>query len=345
MAQYALLILPSTNRVYAESSTELTMAELALFGRTALETPIGDIDRTTIGGVPYVTFEADDLTDADAAKLANLSSIYALFRFDGKLLEPVHLQSLDKLDSDLITIPKYQGKTNELFTKLLLNVTLLSSKFAGELLERKFSLIDPLCGRGTTMNQALMYGFDAAGVDVDRKDFEAYGTFIQTWLKRKRFKHDAEIIRVRREGRVVAHRLQVSFGLTKEDWKAGDKLNLSYVSADTTKALEFYKPGSFDLVVTDAPYGVQHGSRTAESGLHRSPIDLLKAAAPVWAGLLRPGGAVGIAWNTNVAKRSAAAEILADVGLEPLDHPPYQDFVHRVDQAIVRDILVARRPS
>ena len=345
MAQYALLILPSTNRVYAESSTELTMAELALFGQAALDQPVHDIARTTIGGVPYVTFEAEDLTESDAAKLANLSSIYALFRYDGKLLEPVFLESLDRLDSDLITIPKYQGKTNELFTKLLLNTTLLSSDFAKDLLTRKFSVIDPLCGRGTTMNQALMYGFDAAGVDVDRKDFEAYGTFVQTWLKRKRYKHDAEVIRVRRDGRVAAHRLQVSFALSKEDWKAGDKLNLSYVSADTTKALEFYKPGSFDLVVTDAPYGVQHGSRTAESGLHRSPIDLLKAAAPVWAGLLRRGGALGIAWNTNVAKREAAAEILADAGLEPLNDTPYQDFVHRVDQAIVRDILIARRPA
>ncbi|WBQ06256.1 TRM11 family SAM-dependent methyltransferase [Kribbella sp. CA-293567] len=344
MARYALLVLPSTNRVYAESSIALTMAELALFGQRALDADVTEIGETRIGGVPYVTFEAEELSAADAAKLANLASIYALFRLDGKLLEPVELRSLDKLDSDLISIQKYQGKTNELFTKLLLNVTLLSSAFGPQLLERRFSVIDPLCGRGTTMNQALMYGFDAAGVDVDRKDFDAYATFLQTWLKRKRLKHDAEVVRVRREHQLVAHRFQASFGLTKEAWKDGDKFNLSYVNADTTKALEFHKRGSFDLVVTDAPYGVQHGSRTAESGLHRSPIDLLKAAAPVWAGLLRSGGALGIAWNTNVARRSAAIEILAQAGLEPLDEPPYQDFVHRVDQAIVRDILVARKP-
>ncbi|MFK4085828.1 TRM11 family SAM-dependent methyltransferase [Kribbella sp. NPDC020789] len=344
MARYALLILPSTNRVYAESSVGLTMAELELFGRTALTADLSDIVETRIGGIPYVTFEAGELSADDAAKLANLASIYALFRIDGKLLEPVELSSLDKLDSDLITIQKYQGKTNELFTKLLLNVTLLSSAFGDQLLKRRFSVIDPLCGRGTTMNQALMYGFDAAGVDVDRKDFDAYATFLQTWLKRKRLKHDAEVVRVRREHQVVAHRFEATFGLSKEAWKAGEKQHLSYVNVDTTKALEFHRPGSFDLVVTDAPYGVQHGSRSAESGLHRSPVDLLKAAAPVWAGLLRSGGALGIAWNTNVAKRPVAAEILAAAGLEPLDEPPYQDFVHRVDQAIVRDILVARKP-
>ncbi len=344
MARYALLILPSTNRVYAESSTGLTMAELDLFGRTVLKAGVSEIGETRIGGVPYVTFEADELSADDAAKLANMASIYALFRVEGTMLEPVELRSLDRLDSDLISIQKYQGKTNELFTKLLLNVTMLSSAFGPQMLERRFSVIDPLCGRGTTLNQALMYGFDAAGVDVDRKDFDAYATFLQTWLKRKRFKHEAEVVRVRREHQVVAHRFDASFGLSKEDWKAGEKLKVSVVNADTTKALEFHRAGSFDLVVTDAPYGVQHGSRTAESGLHRSPIDLLKAAAPVWAGLLRSGGALGIAWNTNVARRSAAIDILAQAGLEPLDEPPYQDFVHRVDQAIVRDILVARKP-
>jgi hypothetical protein len=344
MAEYAILILPATNRVYAESSAALTMAELSLFSQVALGSAVQNVAQTSIGGIPYITFESDELSDRDVALLANLSSIYALFRIDGKFLEPVYLQSLDKLDSDLISIQKYQGKTNELFTKLLLNVTLLSSAFAEQMLDRKFSVIDPLCGRGTTMNQALMYGFDAAGVDLDRKDFDAYATFIQTWLKRKRLKHDAAVVRVRREHEVVARRLEVSLGLTKEGWKAGEALTLSYVNADTTKALEFHRPGSFDLVVTDAPYGVQHGSRTAESGLHRSPIDLLKAAVPTWAGLLRSGGALGIAWNTNVARRSAATETLADAGLEPLDEPPYTDFVHRVDQAIVRDIVVARRP-
>ena len=38
--------------------------------------------------------------------------------------------ALARLDDDLITIPKYPGKTNEQFTKLLLNVTVLSSASA-----------------------------------------------------------------------------------------------------------------------------------------------------------------------------------------------------------------------
>jgi len=343
------LILPAVNRVYADSSVALTCAELEVFNRTVLGGRIADLAPTSIGGVSYVTFTADEITDRDAALLANASAVYALFEVredpaGGALLRPIHLRPLDRFDEDLVTIQKYQGKTNEHFTKLLLNVTLLSSAFAEEMLERRFRVIDPLCGRGTTLNQALRYGFDAAGVDLDAKHFEAYAAFIQTYLKRKRIKHRAESGPVRRERRVVARRLQITLGASKESYLAGDTISLDVVNTDTTRSLEFFRPATFDLLVADSPYGVQHGSRTQAKGLARSPLDLLAAAAPVWARLLRPGGALGLAWNTYVARREDAAAILSAAGLSVLDFGPYQGFKHRVDQAITRDILVARKP-
>jgi hypothetical protein len=344
MTEFALLILPSTNRVYADASVGLTQTELRLFDRSVLGGRLADIGERKIGGITYVTFHADGLDARDAAFLANLSSIYALFEVRGELLRPLELQPLDRFDDDLITIQKYQGKTNEQFTKLLLNATLLSSGFADQMLDRRFTVIDPLCGRGTTLNQALMYGFDAAGVDRDQQDFETYSAFIQTWLKRKKVKHQAESGPVRRNKQVVARRLHITLAPTKDEYKAGETQQFDVVNTDTTRALEFFRPGTFDLVVTDAPYGVQHGSRTAAKGLARSPRDLLADAAPVWADLLRSGGALGIAWNTFVARRDEVAEILADAGLETLDAEPYLDFRHRVDQAINRDIIVARKP-
>jgi tRNA G10 N-methylase Trm11 len=248
------------------------------------------------------------------------------------------MQSLDRLSSDLITIQKYAGKTNEHFTKLLLNVTALAGdKGLGE----RLSVFDPLCGRGTTLNQALMYGYDAYGIDVDGKDFEAYSGFIKTWLRNKRLKHTAETVPVRRERALVGRRLNVTFGLSKEAVKAGDVQHLAMVNADTHKSREFFKPRSFDVLVTDAPYGVQHGSKGG-SGLSRSPLELLRQAVPVWTELLRPGGAMGIAWNTYGGKSSDLAEILTAAGLQVMDYP---DFEHWVDQAIVRDIIVARKPA
>ena len=333
--RYALLVLPAANRVYTQASWELACAELRVFGHAVLGDRLREIERREIGGVPYVGFSATDLTPRDAAFLANLSSAHALFQVHGRLLEPVELRPLDRFDDDLVTIQRYPGKTNERFTRLLLNVTILASSFGADLLDRKLRVLDPLCGRGTTLNQALMYGFDAAGIDLDARDFDAYAQFIRTWLQHKRIKHRAEVTTMRRERHAVGRRLQVTLTV--------DGIEIAFVNADTCRALEFFRPRSFDVLVADLPYGVQHGSRAA-AGLSRGPVELVTQALPVWTELLRPGGAVGLAWNTHVATRQALTGALAAAGLEVADADPYLSFRHRVDQAIVRDIVVARRP-
>jgi SAM-dependent methyltransferase len=347
MTRYALLILPAANRVYAEAAAGLIQAELAAFGDAVLGGALPAAEVTRRGSVPYLEFETGGLS-ADATRfLANLSGIYALFEVTGSgLLRPLDLPRLDRYDDDLITIQKYQGKTNEQFTKLLLNVTLMASAFAGQMTTRQLSVLDPLCGRGTTLNQALMYGYDAAGLDRDQQDYEAYTTFMKTWLQRKRIKHKVSYDGpVRRERKVAGRRLQASLAASPEEFKAGRTQQLDVVCADTIRAGEFFRPASFDVLVTDAPYGVQHGSRTAAAGLTRRPQDLLAAAVPVWVRLMRPGGALGIAWNTLVAPRAEATAILAAAGLEPAESEPYLHLRHRVDQAIVRDIVVARKPG
>jgi Putative RNA methylase family UPF0020 len=346
MNSYALLLLPSANRVYADAAVDLTVAELEVFNATVLDGRLAGTAPDTIGGVPYVTFTAAELTKRDLAYLSNASAAYALFERQGELLRPVELTPLDQFDDDLITIQKYPGKTNEQFTKLLLNVTLLSSDSATSMLERKLRVLDPLCGRGTTLNQVLTYGYDAAGLDLDGKDFQAYVGFLKTYLKRKRIKHQIlEDGPVRRERKVVAKRLRITLGASKESYRAGDTLSLDVVNADTIAAPEFFKKDSFDAVVADAPYGVQHGSTTGPKGLRRSPLDLLAEAAPGWATLMRPGAALGISWNTFVARREDAAAALTAAGLVVLDDGPYGRLRHRVDQAITRDILVARKPT
>ena len=340
-----MLLLPSANRVYAGASVELIAAELAVFSDAVLGGALSDAEPHELGGVRYLTFEADTLTPRAASFLANVSGCYALFELCDGLLRPTDLPRLDRYDDDLITIQKYPGKTNEQLTKLLLNVTLMASAFAGDVLDRKLAVLDPLCGRGTTLNQALMYGYDAAGVDIDQKDYEAYTTFIKTWLKRKRVKHKADYDGpIRREGKTVGRRLQISMAASSADYRASLTQRLDVVCADTARAPEFFKPSTFDVVVTDAPYGVQHGSRSSAEGLARRPLALLAAAAPAWATLLRPGGAIGVAWNALVARRDEVASILASAGLEPVESAAYLRFRHRVDQGITRDILVARKP-
>ena len=353
MTAYGLLVSPSHNRVYAQAAAGLARAELAVFGERALGGRVRDIRETAIGGVPYVTFSADDLSEQDLRLLSNLSSLYALFQIEGELLRPVALKPLDLFGSDLLTIQKYAGKTNETFTKLLLNVTAMAAESPMELVTGRPRVFDPMCGRGTTLNQAMMYGLDAAGIDVDGKDFDAYAAFVKTWLKNNRVKHQAEVTTIRRDKAVLGRRLHVTLGASKELYKSGETMEITVVNADSLEAGKFFRPASFDLIVTDAPYGVQHGSRPkgARPGrggrpqLSRSPVELLAAAVPGWVELLRPGGAVGISWNAHVGRREEIAEILASSGLVVRDSEAYRGFRHRVDQAISRDLITAVRPG
>jgi len=189
-----------------------------------------------------------------------------------------------------------------------------------------------------------MYGWHAAGVDLDERDVEAYAVFLPTWLKRKRLKHTAGTSRLRRDGRTLGRRFQAELAADKEAWAARETITVTVDHADTTAVPDIFRADSFDAVVTDAPYGVQHGSR-AGATWQRSPLELLAAALPGWVRVLRPGGAVGIAVNTRTSPRAETLAVLADAGLEPLDSEPYRSFQHRVDQAIVRDIVVAVKPE
>jgi SAM-dependent methyltransferase len=339
MSRYAMLLAPSANRVYADQASRISQAELAAFGPVLSSVP-EDIGVTELGGVEYLTFDGD-LSERDVAYLSNLSSAYALFeRVDDELLRPVTLTPLARYDSDLITIPKYAGKTNEQFTKLVLNLTLLASASARKMLDGHLTVLDPLCGRGTTLNQALMYGYDGIGIEIDGKDVEAYKLFLQTWLKRKRLKHSADLVPVRRQGRRAARRLEVTMAASKDDHKAGAVQKVIVLQADTTQLEGLSKGHVADVLVADLPYGVAHGSYDDEGGISRKPLDLLERALPQWLPLLRPGGAIGLSWNTKVAKRELAEDILLAHGLKLIE---YQPLSHRVDQGIERDVVVARQ--
>lgn len=343
--RYALLLAPSANRVYAGEAPRLARSELAVFSERALTVPLQDIHDVPVGGVDYIGFTTDrPLPDRDIAYLSNLSARYALFEVrdpDEWLLRPVTLTPLARYDDDLITIPKYAGKTNEQFTQLLLNLTVLHSGRADQMLQRRLVVLDPLCGRGTTLNQALMYGYDAIGIESDTGHVDAYGAFLRTWLRRKRLKHQVTTEPVRRERRRVARRLTATLAPSRQAHRDGDVQRVTVLHGDTLRARELLRAGCGDVMVTDVPYGVAHGSRTAHRATpSRNPYELLAEALPGWSQLLRRDGALGLAWNTHVADRDALVDLLERAGLTVVGTP---SLAHRVDQAITRDVLIARK--
>ena len=342
MVDYAFLVRPALNTVYASASVQLSRAELRVLD-AAVGGGFWGVADAMRGGVPYVAFSADRLEDRTIRFLSNLSSIYALFEVQGEVLRPIELRPLDCFADDLITIQKYRGKTNERFTKLLLNVTILSTHEPGAMLDRKLHVLDPLCGRGTTLNQALVYGFDVAGIEIEKAECEAYARFLATYLKRGRVKHTIRRSTIRQDRRIVGERVDVELGVTKERYTAGDLNRIAVINGETASARQFFRPSTFDVIVADLPYGVRHGSRAAEGRLSRRPLDLLAEALPVWTEVLRPGGAIGLAWNTRVAARDKVVQAIADHELDVLSTDSYLAFRHVVDQSITRDIIVARK--
>jgi hypothetical protein len=304
---------------------------------------------TAIGGVEYVRFEADtELSDHDVAHLSNLSSAFALFRIvDETRLAPVTLTPVAHLDDDLLTILRYKGKTNEQFTKLLFNVTLAAGAHGDDWPAHRLRILDPVCGRGTSLNQGLVYGFDVDGIEIDRAAYDAYHAFLVTWLKDKRFKHQVHTMPLRRDGKVVGRRLEVVFARDKDEYKADDVQRVRLVNDDTVRAGEQYRKPVFDAVVADLPYGVQHASRARPDARSRRPEELLDAALPGWIGAMRPGAAMGLSWNTKVLKRDVLVDLLAAHGLAEAPATataaglPTASFEHRVDAAITRDVVVA----
>jgi len=122
----------------------------------------------------------------------------------------------------------------------------------------------------------------------------------------------------------------------------------NYLHIDAAMIAMVVDPSQFDVIVTDAPYGVMHGSSTDVRGVSgrrdRSPAGLLREAVPVWTSQLMHGGALGIAWNTFGLSRDDLAEILSRSGLVVCEGGAWERFAHRVDSSIRRDLIVAVRP-
>ncbi len=202
-----------------------------------------------------------------------------------------------------------------------------------------------MCGRGTSLNQGLVYGFDVDGIEIDRAAYDAYRTFFVTWLKDKRFKHQVHSMPLRRDGRVSGRRTEVVFARDKDEYKADDVQRLRLVNDDTVHTAEHYRKPVFDAVVADLPYGVQHASRARPDTRTRRPEELLDAALDGWTGAMKAGAAIGLSWNTKVVPRAALVDVLDAHGLRVCEGDAFAQFAHRVDQAITRDLVVAVKPG
>lgn len=340
MASYALLVRESSNRVFGAAAPELAAAELSSV-RNHLSCSVGAIDVVELEGLPYVRFEGDQLNAVDQFILSNLALARGCFEVvDEDLLRPQARSVLEFFDSDLITIQRYPGKTNEQFTHLLVNATVAASATAHQRARAgtQVRLLDPVAGRGSTLNRGLVYGFDVAGIEIDQSNVEHYKGFLGTYLKDHRLKHKIATERIRKGDLAGSTAFEVRLGRESKGQSSKGTAQVRMVRAGTEQASAIFSKASFDVVVGDLPYGIQHRPKGNKNQPTDSVESLVANSMLGWTAVLAPGGALGLSWNVKSMPRSALSDIAADHGLTEIAHE--RSFEHVVDRQITRDVLV-----
>ncbi len=169
MTNYALLIQPGFGRADVEAARQLCLMEFAALSRLCSQ-PSSETEYSAIGGVPAVLFgTAGPLSDADGVLLRRLSFFYGLFEVaelaGRKALLPVELPDSRYFPDHLGSMLKYAGKTNERFTRMMINLAVSACQTGNQGVIR---LLDPMCGKGTTLFEALVDGMDVSGVEITR---------------------------------------------------------------------------------------------------------------------------------------------------------------------------------
>ena len=353
---YLLLLENDLNRVYNQSLAAVAAAELQWVtdGLLPFENRLSNIEPTSFGRAAGLLFSTSTEETALTAIVSQLSCALALFATSSddkptnSQLTPIPLPQSLVYGTELVTTQRYRGKTNERLTRAMLNLALAT---AGIPLSGPWNktptLLDPMCGRGTTLNWALAYGCNAVGVEPDASALKQYETFITTWAKQQRLPHKRQTFR---SNNAEKRLFTLDVAPTRADQKAGTGQKVETFAADGGDTTLHIKKQSIDVIVGDLPYGVQHRSDPAALDPPET-VDLVARLAPTWRRWVRRGGAVCLAWNTRRASRADMLVALVDSGFELPSGWDFdgvvgaeQSMAHRVDASISRDVLLVIKP-
>jgi len=332
--KYAVLQNPGHNRVYFSSSGKLAKNELSALFQDNINN-ISEIKEEIFGGVEYITFSSQNkLSEEDVILLSRLSFVYAIFEIQDKLFLPVTKNHSYYFSDDLNMILKYSGKTNEIFTRMMINLAVFASGFKNKFFEN-LNLLDPVCGKGTTVFDGLICGYNSFGVELSEKLVNESSQFLKKYLENGKYKHSLKKEKISGTG-FKSQRYLFDISKNKTDQKENKNLLCEFIDGDTQNINKYYKKNTFHIIAGDLPYGIQHENKAGGNKM-RNPAELIKTSVPVWTEVLKPGGAIALSWNTFLLKREELEKIFEENKLEIVD---FGDFSHRVDQAINRDVIV-----
>lgn len=333
----ALKITPQRSTQYANMAQVLATPELQA---SPLGEFIAEIEPARLAGQEYLLVEfTSEQGEAElraelAALVPRLGAVSEGYEYfvtlagiDGPLLRPIEPDFTPFVPLEMAEARRYKGKTNELFTRILLNLAIFAGAYCEQFTGR-LRVLDPLAGGGTTLFQALATGYDAFGIEHNRQDVETTEVFIRQYLRGEQvaFKELDE------RGRKAGRRYQFAVGPKSEP------RSLILVHGETAQAVQHMQevPGGprVHAIVGDLPYGIQHFGEIE---------NMLKQALPAWERLLLPGGTLALAWNATRIERTELAHFVeARTGLRVRTDPPYTQLEHTVDRVIKRrDVLIA----
>ena len=331
----AFLLYPHQNVRYRQSLLTIAAAELSMtlaaLGRG------GEVRPVEMGGAAFLTFDCDHLTQRDVRMLSELASVYVMFTMEDAQMVPMESAHPNYIGEDLPALLKYKGKTNEMFTDAMITMALASSAFM-PVHDSQLIVCDPMAGRGTTMMLALRRGYHGVGIEIGKADVKECCDYMTRYLEYHRIKHKRSELSLTVRGKCGGRETKFVLSDTAEHFKDGDTRTLRMICGDTRDAAALLKPQSVHLMVTDIPYGVQKGT----AGRQDSIGGTIAAALPGWQEALKPGGALAMSFNTYVTRRADLVRLCERAGLEVIATPPLE---HWVEQAVSRDVILARKPE
>ena len=335
--RYALLVKPHANARYTQSLRKLAIAELQCL-LAAWDVP-AEPSWTEIAGTSFLTFEAEELSPLAWQTVSGHSAIcFAVVR-EGIFLRPVPLAKRKYLPDDLPEVLKYKGKTNSDFTSMMIHCACAVSDFARD--PGPLTLLDPLCGRGTTLFCALEAGHHGIGVDLDAKAVAEADVYFSRYLQYHHIKHERQRANATLGQGRNAPEFRYTLANTPESYRQGECRTLRLFAGDTREADRMAGKESCHLLLADLPYGVQHAPRAGKA--ISSLREFLSDALPAYYAALKAGGAIALSFNIYTLPRSEIAHMMQNAGFKVQTHPPYHDFSHWVEQAVNRDFVVARK--
>ena len=332
---YCFQLNPHANLHYRQANRTLGLNELALMLRAVGVS--AEVTIETIGSADFLCFDAPELNEAQLHDLARHSSLLMLCAKEGALLRPLEVDRTPYLSSDLSEVLKYKGKTSATFTRMMINCALaLTEQNPGT----TPLVLDPICGRGTTLFCALEQGYHSAGIDIDRIDLREAMTYLDRYCAYHKLKHQVKQS-AETCGKASVPAAVYTMADTKEHYQAGDTRLLRLYNGDTALADKLMRKTPADVIVGDLPYGVQHAPQQGRKA--ESFLQLMERALPAWRRALRPGGAMALSYNVLTLPRQNLIDAVEKAGFTVMTGDVFDQFEHFVEQAVHRDVLLAVR--